>query len=828
MPDSTLSFQTKVDLSGLQSGVNQAKSVVSQFGTTATSAMAAAQVATERLTEAQVAFGGAAAQGNQQAIDIIAQYTAEALRAAAAVDALNASEVRETTTLRAGTSARMAASSELRVLEGNMMGSTRAAGALLASLPGIGEAMQAIFPVFGAVALLEVLTQLSGKIADIYEEWVNLRSLQEGVIKSILADETEEIRLSDKRLGQLREQRVLTAELAGGKAGRSDRGAAAGARFDVNIDTNDLAIAKGNLAEVNKQIDDLITKSKETKTTPITDEFGRTIDTVTKVTDDARRAAALVPELTEKAKLYSDEIDTLNQKLEVSAQMETLRKREAGEKEDNSAARSQLEQITNQFARLNAAKSAIVGHPLTAGEAASFWEQYLTTFKAKSSEATHVLDEFSKAQAENHKQIESAFKKSSEYVSSDAAERSMAEVNKELQKQGEDITRTGERWKEYNVELAKSGEIASQVATSEKLATLAQEEAFGAIRGKEDAYAKAAISAEQYKEKLAELDKELKQVQDDSSLTPAQKATQTLGIQNQIAQTQGQQSVAGTQSETTITNAIASPYLKAFDTIDNAWLKVQNDLIAGNKNIARDFLQMGVSIVQSAAHAAEQWLAKFAITWIKNEANHIAMTTAIQSKDAITTAQSVTDTATAEAAKTALVTEAVTAQSAAFTAGLAAQTSEMTAEQATIHAIQGSGNVATVTADAAVAAAGALAYWSAINPIIAPAMAANQFAITEAYAPLAAFEQGGIVGGAPGMPVPIMAHAGERVLSAPQTQNFERMVNGAGSGTSNSNHLTYAPQINAYDRTGMRSILQSHKDDIMSIVRSGYKSGGLG
>jgi len=34
------------------------------------------------------------------------------------------------------------------------------------------------------------------------------------------------------------------------------------------------------------------------------------------------------------------------------------------------------------------------------------------------------------------------------------------------------------------------------------------------------------------------------------------------------------------------------------------------------------------------------------------------------------------------------------------------------------------------------------------------------------------FEAGGVVSGMHGMPVPIMAHAGGRVLSAPQTQSF--------------------------------------------------------
>jgi hypothetical protein len=57
------------------------------------------------------------------------------------------------------------------------------------------------------------------------------------------------------------------------------------------------------------------------------------------------------------------------------------------------------------------------------------------------------------------------------------------------------------------------------------------------------------------------------------------------------------------------------------------------------------------------------------------------------------------------------------------------------------------------------------------NVIVAPIAAAGAFAAVEA------FEHGGIVGGSRGMAVPVLAHAGERVLTPTQTQNFETLVN---------------------------------------------------
>lgn len=105
------------------------------------------------------------------------------------------------------------------------------------------------------------------------------------------------------------------------------------------------------------------------------------------------------------------------------------------------------------------------------------------------------------------------------------------------------------------------------------------------------------------------------------------------------------------------------------------------------------------------------------------------------------------------------------------------------------HATQAAANVASVTGDAAVAAAGAMAYYSVINPPAAPAFAAAQLAMTMAYAPMAAFDKGGVVQGGGGMAVPVLAHAGERVLTPSQTQNFETLVNTRSSSSSSNNTL---------------------------------------
>jgi hypothetical protein len=100
------------------------------------------------------------------------------------------------------------------------------------------------------------------------------------------------------------------------------------------------------------------------------------------------------------------------------------------------------------------------------------------------------------------------------------------------------------------------------------------------------------------------------------------------------------------------------------------------------------------------------------------------------------------------------------------------QVTGLAAQQTT----QKAANVTTVTGDAGVAAAGAMAFYSAINPPIAPAMAAVQYAETMSYAIM---DTGGMM---PHMGLAFNTSGSvERVLSPSQTSNFESLVNNGGS-----------------------------------------------
>jgi len=128
---------------------------------------------------------------------------------------------------------------------------------------------------------------------------------------------------------------------------------------------------------------------------------------------------------------------------------------------------------------------------------------------------------------------------------------------------------------------------------------------------------------------------------------------------------------------------------------------------------------------------------------------------------------------------------------------------------ATQLAVQKTANVAMVTSDAGVAAAGAMAYYSAINPPAAPALAALQFAETMTYAVM---DTGGMM--------PHMGFAfntsgsAERVLSPSQTSNFESLVNNGGS---RSAHLH---QTNNFGGGVTKEMLADHTAQTMNKLRS--------
>jgi hypothetical protein len=135
--------------------------------------------------------------------------------------------------------------------------------------------------------------------------------------------------------------------------------------------------------------------------------------------------------------------------------------------------------------------------------------------------------------------------------------------------------------------------------------------------------------------------------------------------------------------------------------------------------------------------------------------------------------------------------------------------------------------MSAIKTDAAIAAANTYNVISGIplvGPFLAPAAAAAAYAAVVAYE---SFDVGGIIPGSGA--VPIMGHGGERVLTQTQTNTFDKIANN--SSTTNNpqihNHMHYNGQVSMYDRTGGRSMLRAHADDLLDIVQQGFRDGKL-
>ncbi|SEG56429.1 hypothetical protein SAMN05421819_3570 [Bryocella elongata] len=391
-------------------------------------------------------------------------------------------------------------------------------------------------------------------------------------------------------------------------------------------------------------------------------------------------------------------------------------------------------------------------HSVTLKEEHDFWEARKASFADFPSQYKTVMDKITAIDQEGAKRAAEVIKKFKEAEARDADQaatslaalgRSLAEANKASLEQAQNVTRSGERWESYNREVAKGKEQQVQAGFAMEEAQLRMAEQTGALRPLAAAQQQAALHAKEHAAELKVLEAELERLNammagakhdpTTGALDDPKLAAQIQQAQNAINSSKAKSGQQSLGDQAAITAATAKPYLTAFDQINNGWLKVQNDLIQGNRRIGRDFAEMGLSLVQSAARSAEQMLANFVRSEIRQVAAHRASNLQKNESDG----------------QSAAIADAIHKQS----------------------AFKG------IFMDAKSAASGAFKAVSGIpvvGPVLAPIAAGAAFAGVMA---LAAFEQGGIVDGTPGMGVPILAHAGERVLTATQTNNFERLVN---------------------------------------------------
>jgi hypothetical protein len=134
--------------------------------------------------------------------------------------------------------------------------------------------------------------------------------------------------------------------------------------------------------------------------------------------------------------------------------------------------------------------------------------------------------------------------------------------------------------------------------------------------------------------------------------------------------------------------------------------------------------------------------------------------------------------------------------------------------------IQKTAQKSQIMADAKTAAANTYSAVSAIpvvGPFLAPPAAAAAFAAVLAFD---SFEQGGIIGGKVGTAVPVMGHAGERVLTVDQTRNFESLV-------SQNNSRQTGGNFNAHIEQHFHGAKASSSKEMTRAIRTLVRQGKL-
>jgi hypothetical protein len=676
-----------------------------------------------------------------------------------------------------------ATSGAVRLFEGN--GGIRAVETFVSKTLGLGPALQAVFPIIGGLAFAEVVGKIIGKVDELYDDLLTFKTLAADVSKGVAASGDEIAAAWGKTRETLHAVGTrdnpfgtLKVDIVDAETGLRVLQARAVA-MKKDLDALNSVKSSGNFIGngTNEEENDLDIQGQQSNLEKINAQIGE--------------QKARIADLESQASKVSTKIQTKDASTGNKAAEARLRameeERESEEQEGKLGAKADHDYWAariGEFARGSAEYAAI--------------QKKITADDVEGARAAH--EAIAKFKGEQ------AHQSAGDPAKQDEIAEGMAKVQAAAREQGEDVWRTGERWDGYNKAVAAGQEIATRTQMTLAEGALRIRESAGGVTSLGAAQQLAAIHTKEHTDRLKELEAELAKLKaEGANLKPGDKgyeenATKQQGAQNAITQEQGSGKVQGQQDQAAIAAGMAKPYLSAFDSINDGWMKVQNAIIAGHRNIGRTAVQAAQGMVSSAAAAGEKWLA--------NKARHYIMDVMLHR--------------VAE-------TQKVAATTASATSIAAAQTTAAAAGHVSLAAL----NVGSATSYAAVAAAGAAAS-QAFIPFVGPALAvaagASTFAaVAGTFVPLAAYEQGGVVGGSPGMAVPILAHSGERVLSNSQTNNFERMVNNSNSGGDvhlhmgdNHYHGSSSSDIRAAgaqnDRQTVKTITRLHREGKLKLA----------
>ncbi|MDP9039572.1 MAG: hypothetical protein M3O02_09920 [Acidobacteriota bacterium] len=425
-----------------------------------------------------------------------------------------------------------------------------------------------------------------------------------------------------------------------------------------------------------------------------------------------------------------------------------------------------------------------------------FWAARRSAFEQGSEQYNQVTAKMaeqavagSRAAAEALKKVQAEQKKNTNGNGEAAVDKGMEDMSKAMQKQGENVIRSGQQWDEYFRAMEHGKEITAAIADEINIAQLRALEASGGITRLGAAQVEARMHAEQHRIALAALREELERLEKEATRDPVtgavtdpKQAARIAGVQNQITQEKGKGQVQAGQDKVAVGAEIARPYLTAFNDINSGWLKVQRDLIQGNQGIKRSFAEMGLGLVQSMAAATEKMLADIARGEIKKMALHAATSKANATIDA---------------------------------AGAATST-----QVSALSALKQMNHAASVAAGKA---------WSAMAdiPIVGPELGAVAAAATYAgVMALASFDVGTAYVPHDGV---AMIHEGETILPPPQAQVLRDALSGGGNGSDGGGDMHLHLGGNSFSSANgdFRSQLNTHERHLATMFQRMHREGKL-
>lgn len=799
------------------------------------------------LSDAELKLGQAAAQGNAQAAAVIEEYkgkvaelTAELAQAEQATQGLAVATRADveatdesTAALQQNISARMAATAEIRLAEGGIQGLNRAAAAYLTTLPGVAAAAQAAFAVAGPIAVIAVLGQLIHAIDGVIEDYKSLSSAaRQAAIDQATAAAHGIATVKPnpgigERVARFVKSFTSNADAPGAiqSAGGSDETVktAAGVERENTAQTavlrsqNELNEAglKGSALAKQKQLDIQAEIDLRYKQSNALSDVIYANEQLIKDQNSTQDQVKFAQQQIEGATKARTEINTEIQVLGNHKQAEAKVQAADATKDDEKAAREQMQQLERQFADMG---------KVAPEEALRFWQQAADLFRdntAAATEYTHAQEQVNKYTEE----LEKGLSKQSEAIKKfEEEEKKLADLKppkidtKWATEINEDLTKSGDRWREFAAAQTKAVEIDAQNTAALAKQRIAIEEADGALRPLAAAQRLAAIDAEEYRRKLEALNEELtrlkKEGQDLQPGSPgySKNQTQQVQVQNQILSVTGQAQVSGAKDQEAIAQQMAAPYQKAATDIENAFTSAFTQVAMRQKSWSQAMAGVLVNLELEAAQSVEKWVVKQTQAEILTLAKHVLTN---QQKTASDTSTA-TIQATAITAQTSAVTAAQATQTAAVTAAQAAQTAAVTTSTATDRVITTTFNVAEILSYAAVAAAAAAAAAAVGGPVAMAAAASAAYSEVSAFAPLASFDVGATYVPKTGI---AMIHKNEQIVTESNNRELMNFVRSAPHGPSSNVRATIN---NHYNNPGQPPSARQQAGALHNLIKRGH------